>query len=130
MKKFLFPISMFFAGLIIGVGVMFIVMQKGPTQVVNQQWHEAVEMNVVYATLLHDQKYMDLKRLLETDMVASFDGLEQLGFADEDQSSARLVCGYYDLTGSNPPQQIDHYLSGVKGTDVRRLSSAMTVHSN
>ena len=121
---------MFFAGLIIGVGSMLIVIQKGPTQVLANQWNAMIELNVVYATLLHDQKYTDLNRLIETNMVASFDGMETLGFADENQSSARLLRGYYDLTGSKPPQQIGHYLSGIKGTDVQRLASAMTVHSN
>jgi hypothetical protein len=65
MKEFLFPIAMFFAGLILGVGSMFIVIQKGPNQVIENQWSEVAEENVIYATLLHDQKYADLNRLLE-----------------------------------------------------------------
>jgi hypothetical protein len=108
---------------------MFVVVQKGPVQVIANQWHGVVEMNVVYATLLHDQKYADLTRLLEINMVASFNSLERMGFKDGNQSSARLLRGYYDLTGSNPPELIDPYLSGVRGTDVRRLASAMTLFS-
>ena len=128
MKKFLFPMSMFFTGLIIGVGSMFWVIQIGPAQVVAQQSREMVKINVVYATLLHDQKYSDLDWLLQTNIVASFNCVELLGEGGENQSPARLVRGYYDLTGVKPPSQMDPYLSGVKGNDVRRLASAMTRH--
>ena len=130
MKKFLFPIAMFFAGLILGVGSMLIVIQKGPTQVLANQWNAVIHENVIYATLLHDQKYADLNRLIETNIVDSFAGMESLGFADERQSSARLVRGYYDLTGTKTPGLVDPYLSGVKGTDVRRLASAEVEFNN
>jgi hypothetical protein len=130
MKKFLFPIAMFFTGLILGVGAMLIVIQKGPTQVLANQWNAVIHENVVYATLLHDQKYADLNRLIETNIVDSFASMESLGFVDERQSSAQLVRGYYDLTGTKTPDLVDPYLSGVKGTDVRRLASAEVEFNN
>ena len=130
MKKFLFPISMFFVGLILGVGLMFIVIQKGPTQVIAMQWSEVAEENVIYATLLHDQKYADLNRLLEKSMIASLDGMKGLGFTDQLQSSAKLVRGYYDLPGTQTPKQLYPYLSGVEGVDVSRLASAVVDFNN
>ena len=121
---------MFTFGLLIGSGTMLFGIQDGPTQAFDNHWKEMIEINVVYATLLHDQKYKELKWLIETNMAAGLDGMDKLGIEDENKSSARLVRGYYDLTGSTPPSQIDQCLSGVQGTDVRRLASAMTVHSN
>jgi len=132
MKKFLFPVSMFFAGLILGVGAMFIV-QKHATQimidqcneVVLQQGHAAVLTNVIYATLLHDQKYADLNGLIEIDMVAALNSMKAPDFMDRFQSSAKLVRGYYDLPGTEIPGRLASSLAGVKGTDVRHLASIM-----
>jgi len=130
MKKFLFPISMFLAGLILGVGSMLIVIREGPTQVIAMQMSGVAEENVIYATLLHDQKYTDLNQLLEKSMFSSLDGMKSLGFTDEFQSSARLVRGYCDLSGAKSPDQLAPDLAGVKGTDVRRLASAEVEFNN
>jgi hypothetical protein len=104
---------------------MFIVIEEGPDQVIAQQEHEAVIANVVYATLLHDQKYADLKGLIEIDMVSALNTTKALGFDDEFKSSARLVRGYYDLPGTEMPSPLASSLANVKGTDVRRLASFM-----
>jgi hypothetical protein len=130
MKSILVPMFALCAGLVVGVGGMVLVIQKGPTQVIVQQANVMVELNVVYATLLHDQKYAELNRLLKTNLDASFNYMEALGLSDGNQSSAKLVRGYYDLTGLQPDRRIDPYLSGVKGSDVRRLASAMTDFSD
>jgi hypothetical protein len=126
MKKFLFAASFFFAGLSIGIGLMFWVIWEGPDQVIAQEDHSIVTMNVVYATLLHDQKYTELNRLLETDMVASLNTSERMDMGDEPQSSAQLVRGHYNVTGAPIPSEISGYVSSVKGSDVRRLADAMT----
>ena len=132
MKKFLFPISMFFAGLILGVGSMLIVQERATqvmidqcNEVLVQQEHQAVEAHVVYATLLHDQKYADLNGLIEIDMISCLNGLKAPGFMDQFQSSAKLVRGYYDLPGTEMPSRLASSLANVKGTDVRRLASFM-----
>jgi hypothetical protein len=126
MRKFLFAAGFFLVGLGIGIGLMFWVIWVGPDQVIARENHGVVTMNVVYATLLHDKKYAELNRLLETDMAASLDSSERLGLGGGQQSSARLVRGYYDVTGAPVPSEISGYLSGVKGNDVRRLAAAMT----
>jgi hypothetical protein len=137
MRKFPISVFMFFAGLLIGAGTVLIAAQNGPAQgdaqngpaqVVASQWNQMVEINVVYATLLHDQKYSDLDWLINTNMVAGLDGGEKLGFVNKDKPSARLVRGYYDMTGTTPPALIAPYLSGVRGTDVRRLAEVMSRH--
>ena len=132
MKKFLFPIAMFLAGLILGVGAMFIVQERATqvmidqcNEVVLQQDHAAVLTNVVYATLLHDQKYADLDGLIEIDMVSALNSMKAPDFMDRFQSSAKLVRGYYDLPGTEMPGQLASSLANVKGTDVRRLASVM-----
>jgi hypothetical protein len=137
MKKFLFPVSMFFAGLILGVGSMLIVQERATqvmidqcNEVLVQQEHETVLANVVYATLLHDQKYADLNGLIEIDMIASLNGLKAPGFMDKFQSSARLVRGYYDLPGTEMPSRLASTLANVKGTDARRLASIMADPKN
>ena len=105
---------------------MFIVIEEGPDQVIAQQEHEAVIANVVYATLLHDQKYADLKGLIEIDMVSALNTTKALGLDDDlFKSSARLVRGYYDLPGTEMPGRLTSSLANVKGTDVRRLASFM-----
>jgi hypothetical protein len=116
---------MFFAGLLVGLGIMIIVIIKGPNQVIADQWSAETEEKVIFATLLHEQKYDDLNLLLEKDMVASLDGLKAFGYTNELQSSAKLIRGYYDLPGTKTPSQLDAYLSGIKGTDVSRLASAV-----
>jgi hypothetical protein len=63
-------------------------------------------------------------------MFSSLDGMKSLGFTDQLQSSARLVRGYYDLTGAQTPKQLDPYLSGVKGVDVSRLATAVVDFNN
>lgn len=115
----------FFAGLILGVGLMYAVILNGPSKVIGQQEHEAVLANAVYATLLHDQKYAELNGLIEIDMVAALNTTKALGFDDEFKSSARLVRGYYDLPGTEMPSQLAPILANVKGTDVRRLATVM-----
>jgi hypothetical protein len=126
MKKFLFAAAFFFTGLSIGIGLMFWVIWEGPDKVIAQETHNMVTMNVVYATLLHDQKYAELQRQLEVNMVASLDSSERIGLGDQPQFSAQLVRGYYNVTGAPVPSEISGYLSNVKGSDVRRLADAMT----
>jgi hypothetical protein len=126
MKTSLFSVSFFIAGLAVGIGIMFWVIWNGPDQVIAQQTHSMVTMNVVYATLLHDKKYPELGRLLETNMDYSFVSAEELPLHYKSQSSAQLVRGYYDISGAPVPSEISGYLSGVKGNDVRRLATAMT----
>lgn len=132
MKNFLFPLSMFLAGLILGVGAMLIVQERVTqamidqcNEVMVQKEHQLVLINVVYATLLHDQKYADLNGLIEIDMVSALNGLKAPDFMDKFQSSAKLVRGYYDLTGTEMPSQLASSLANVQGTDVRRLASVM-----
>lgn len=117
---------MFFAGLVIGIGTMCVIVQQGPTQVIAQQSHAIAVESVIYATLLHDQKYADLNGLLEVNMIASLKGMKAMGFTDQYQSSASLVRGYYDLPGTEMPGQLASSLASIKGSDVRRLASAMS----
>lgn len=94
-------------------------------EVLVQKQHGIVLANVVYATLLHDQKYTELNGLLEVDMVSALNVLKAPDFMDKFHSSAKLVRGYYDLSDTTMPSQLASDLANIKGTDVRRLATAM-----
>jgi hypothetical protein len=125
MKIAIFSVLFFLLGIGLGVTLMLGVIKNGPDKVIADESHGILEMNVVYATLLHDKKEVDLARLLERQMTASLTFQDKLGFDDEGHSSARLVRGYYDLAGTQPPAEVASYISGVKGNDVRRLADAV-----
>ena len=130
MKKFLFPACAFLAGLSLGLATMFWVIAHGPDKVIAGQELAFANQNVVYATLLHDQRYEDLQRLLTTNLSASLDSMSALGYTRELGTSSRLVRGYYDLSGTQIPTAIAPYLIGVKGMDVRTLAEFETAHAN
>ena len=119
----------FLFGLSVGIGLMYVVIYEGPDKVIAGESDGILEMNVVYATLLHDGRDADLARLFERQMAASLVFQDKLCFDDQYHTSARLVRGYYDITGTQPSPDLVPYIKGVQGNDVRRLAASVADHS-
>ncbi len=130
MKKLLPSILFFLVGLLVGVGTMAVVTFKGPQTVVKMQWGATARERVIYATLIQEQKYADLEKLVATNMAASFVGMKELGFNEELRQSAPMLKGFYEFSGKPIPDPLAPLLADVKGTDPRNLADYMASHAD
>ena len=120
----------FLAGLFVGVAAMAWFIHLGPDEVVRMQWGAAAREQVVYATLLQEQKYTDLEKVLEADLSASLLGMKALGFDAELNGTAPAVKGFYDFSGRPIPGRLERCLAGVKGSDPRKLADFIATHAD
>ena len=130
MNRLLSQILIFLSGLLVGTAAMAWFIHVGPAAVVRMQWEAGARERTVYATLLQEQKYADLEKLLETNLSASLLGMKALGFDTEFKGTVPMVKGFYDFSGRPIPSQLAPSLAGVKGSDPRKLADLMAAHAD